>query len=392
MGIGTATIRFCLLLLIGLPLVGCTGLRVPFKPSAAEETRSMSIGNIVDTGNGNLISWDELAQKLKKASVVYVGETHTSMEDHNAQLAVLRMMYEETSCILVGMEMFPREAQPVLDRYARGEITEDEFLEEVSWDRIWGFPYQLYRGIMDFAIEKRLRIIGLNAPGSVVRTIARQGLASLTPGDRARVAEDFHLDDPKNRLRIEKEFNAHVKGHIKDAEAFFEAQLAWEETMAETIAEHLRESGRNCRILVIVGKGHISAQLGVPYLAKMRIPHEFITIAPVPIDYPHGTFDPNLAQYVLITDKVPSPHRPRLGVTIQTAEGGRGVEILDLFSGGPAAKAGISKGDIVTRVNGSAVKTAEELQQAIAEGGPEFRMEIERGGRKLSISVTISPE
>lgn len=349
----------------------------------------MVIGDVVDTGCGSLLKQDEFVEKLSDVRVVYLGETHTSSEDHKAQLAVLRKLQEKNPCIIVGMEMFPRSAQPVLDRYIKGEMTEEEFLREVQWDRVWGFPYPLYRGIIDFAREKRLRLLGLNAPSKIVSAIARGGLGSLSAEERAQVARDFHLDDAGNRLRIQKEYTVHGKEHIKSFEAFFEAQLAWEETMAETIAEQLRVGGEKCQIVVIVGKGHITGKLGIPYFAGLRVPHEYRTVAPVPFDYPFSSFDPDIAQYVMITDRSAPPHRPRLGVRIQTAASGKGVEVLDVFPESAAAKADIRKGDIIVQVDGTPVQFAEELQEAVAAGGLELTVEIERASKRLSTVVTI---
>ena len=146
-------------------------------------------------------------------------------------------------------------------------------------------------------------VLGLNAPNKVVRKIGRNGLGSLTPDERSRVARDFHLDDAANRARISKEYTVHQKGAIKDSQSFFEAQLAWEETMAQTLAQRLQQTGGKCIIVVAVGKGHITDRLGVPYLTRIRKPHEYRTVAPVPINYPFSTLDPNLADYVVLTDK-----------------------------------------------------------------------------------------
>jgi len=349
----------------------------------------MVIGDVVDTECGGLLSMDELVDRLSDARVVYLGETHTSSEDHKIQLSILRKLYEKNSCIIVGMEMFPRGAQAVLDRYIQGQMTEDEFLREVQWDRVWGFPYELYRGIIDFAREKRLRVLGLNAPSSVVRAIARGGLESLSVEDRALVARDFHLDDAANRLRIQKEYTVHGKEHIKSPEAFFEAQLAWEETMAETIVEQLRVEGEKCRIVVIVGKGHITGKLGIPYFAGLRLPHEHKTVASVPFDYPLSAFDPNIAQYVIISDRTELPRRPRLGVKILTAASGKGAEVIEVFPESAAAKADIRKGDIIVQVDGTPVRSAEELQEAVGAGGSQLTIGLERAAKRIKVVVTI---
>ena len=360
------------------------------RPAAAQgNPLQLQVGAVLETATGNVISMDELIGKISKASVVYVGETHTSMEDHRIQLEVLQKLSVEGGCVELGMEMFPATAQPILDRYIEGQMSQEDFLKEVEWQENWGFPYSLYRGLVDWQKQKRMPVLGLNAPNRIVSKIARGGLDSLTPDERSQVARHFHLDDPVNRERIRKAYSEHEKGKIKDFESFFEAQLTWEETMAQTIVERLKQTAP-CRIMVVaIGKGHLNDRLGVPYLAQLRKPHEYKTIAPVPIDYPFCTIDPNLADYVVITDKSEPPHGPRLGVTIQPGPSTGGVEILTVLPDSPAAAARLRKGDIVLSIDGSPVKSVGEVQQALARGGPDYKLLVVRDRKSITITVTI---
>ncbi len=362
---------------------------LPQPPPAQSNPVGLQVGAVVETATGNVIGMDELIGKLSNVSVVYVGEMHTSPEDHKVQLEILEKLSQGGRCVQLGMEMFPVAAQPVLDRYINGQMSEEEFLKEVGWEEVWGFPYSLYRDLINWQKQKRMPVLGLNAPYKVVRKIAHSGLGSLTPEERSQVAREFHLDDPRNRLRVRKEHTSHEKEGIKDFESFFEAQLAWEETMAQTLAEHLEKMKAKCKIVVAIGEGHINGRLGVPYLTRLRIPHEYRTVAPVPIDYPSSTFDPNLADYVVITDKSEPFHRPRLGVTIQPEASGTGVEILGVLPDSPAAAALLRKGDIIVSIDGSPVKSVEEVQQALARGGPHHEILVERDKKKIAITVTI---
>lgn len=159
--------------------------------------------------------------------------------------------------------------------------------------------------------------------------------------------------------------------------------------MAQTLAQRLEQTGGKCIIVVAIGEGHITDRLGVPYLTRIRKPHEYRTVAPVPINYPFSVLDPDLADYVVITDKSQPVHRPRLGVTIKPAASGEGVEILGILPGSPADRAAMRKGDIIISINGSIVKSVEEVQQALIRGGPDYKIIVERDNKKITFAVTI---
>jgi uncharacterized iron-regulated protein len=278
-----------------LMMASCSTVSVP-QPNPAQ---GLKIGDIVETATGKTITMDALIDDLCRASIVYVGEMHTSVQDHQVQLKVLQNLSLRGRCVELAMEMFPWTVQSILSGYIEGEISEQEFLE--TYEKTWGYPYSLYRDLINWQKAKRMPLIGINAPNDVVKKIGRNGLESLTPDERSLVAGEFHLDDPPNRARVEAEYSFHHKGQIKDFDSFFEAQLAWEETMAENLVLQLKGKRPDCIILVVLGKGHISERLGVPYLTRLRTPHEAKTVAPVPIDYPLSTSDPGMADYIIIT-------------------------------------------------------------------------------------------
>ena len=160
----------------------------------------------------------------------------------------MKGLYAQNPSLVLALEMFPRETQPLLDQYAKGVITEEEFLQEVKWDEVWGYPFQLYRGLLTWARDHHLKIVGLNAPREIVSKIAQSGLAALSLAERNRVAEDFHLNDPEHQETIRQQYRQHLKGNITDFNTFLEAQLAWEETMAETLAQTLTSAPPKSRL------------------------------------------------------------------------------------------------------------------------------------------------
>ncbi len=81
-----------------------------------------------------------------------------------------------------------------------------------------------------------------------------------------------------------------------------------------------------------------------------------------------------------------------LGVSVQDREPRReGVVVADVERGGPAARAGLRPGDIVTAVNGQAVGTARALTSAVATAAPDSRVKlaVHRGSQTLDLGVTL---
>lgn len=70
---------------------------------------------------------------------------------------------------------------------------------------------------------------------------------------------------------------------------------------------------------------------------------------------------------------------------------GRGVKVTGLVAGGPADRAGLQEGDLLAAVGGLAVDDAFTLGERVRMGRPggELRCEVWRGGRRLTVTVTL---
>ena len=368
-------------------LAGCCA-RHALPPTPAQGVSiGLKPGDILETRTGRVISSEVLLDQLDEARVVYLGETHTRLEDHQIQERILKGLFDRHPSLIVALEMFPREVQPALDRFSQGEETEEEFLRQVNWEEIWGYPFRLYRPMVLFAREKKLPLIGLNAPREVVNKIARPGLAGLSREERIRVAETFDFTNQGHREYVLEEYERHVKGSIKDFETFYEAQLAWEETMAETVVQALRDLPETTRMVVLIGSGHIWEGRGVPQNARIRFDHQYRTVIPLSADYSLRRLEPGPADYVWVTPVSPEAHRPRLGITIHALPDGGGIAISEVAVGGKAEQYGFQKGDVVRAVNGTLVSNLEDLHRSLSDQAPTKRFRIQRDGTEMEIMV-----
>ena len=78
-----------------------------------------------------------------------------------------------------------------------------------------------------------------------------------------------------------------------------------------------------------------------------------------------------------------------LGVNVQTAL--NGVSVADVSSGSAADAAGVKAGDVITAVDGTAVKSAESLRAIIDshKPGDKITLTVTRGGSSKPLSVTL---
>jgi len=91
--------------------------------------------------------------------------------------------------------------------------------------------------------------------------------------------------------------------------------------------------------------------------------------------------------------------RPRLGIEAQDTEDANGVKITDVDEGddespSPAAKAGLKEGDVITQVNGKAIKSVDELRESLKDvkKGDTVKITYKRNNQTQTIDVKFPRE
>ncbi len=67
----------------------------------------------------------------------------------------------------------------------------------------------------------------------------------------------------------------------------------------------------------------------------------------------------------------------------------RGVLVFKIMPNSPAAKAGLKSGDVILKINGQAVTTADQVQQAVENSsvGGTLQLDVRRNGQSVTVSV-----
>lgn len=223
---------------------------------------------IYDLRTKQQVTLAALLADLETARVIYVGENHDNPHDHAVQAGLLRHLWRQDRSLWVGVEMVSRPFQTALDAWAQGETEEEELLETLEWEERWGFDFDFYRPVFEFARAHRLSLVALNAPAEVTRAISRGGLEALSPEQRAELPE-LDTKNELHRAMVEEAFQEH-KMPPDRFERFYLAQLAWDETMADTVAARALAAGAPRRGFVIAGLSHLRDRLGIPSRAQRR--------------------------------------------------------------------------------------------------------------------------
>ena len=252
----------------------------------------------ITTAQGTTLDRTFVINGLIDQTVIYLGETHDSIADHQIQLEILQELHNRRPNLLIALEQFQRPYQRVLDDYQQGKLTEAQLVTNSEYETRWGFPWSLYEPLLQFAKTHNLPLIALNTPSEVTRKVSRQGLESLTFADRRFIPplSTIQVGPESYRDRIQKIYTEmHPAKSITPSGSslngsdpgstdlnksqrftrFFEAQVLWDETMADRIAQSVQQNPDRL-IVVLVGQGHLFYHDGIPNRVARRLKNKSV--------------------------------------------------------------------------------------------------------------------
>jgi len=266
----------------------------------------------------SVISLPEIVSQVADRTIVYVGEKHDRYGDHLIQLEIIRDLHRRYPKLAIGMEMFQRRYQKALDEYIAGETDTETFLKRSQYLNTWRFNYHLYEDILHYAREHNLPVVALNQEHELVSKVANQGLEQLTPEERGRIPKEMVLSDEAYEKRLRRVFEMHQTEVVSTNtpqvfEYFHQAQILWDETMAETIASFLKDRP-DFRLVVLAGSGHLVFGSGIPRRAHRRIGKDYAIVLPDPGELP----EPGMADFIVYPSMLEAPDEAKLGVVLDS--------------------------------------------------------------------------
>lgn len=82
---------------------------------------------------------------------------------------------------------------------------------------------------------------------------------------------------------------------------------------------------------------------------------------------------------------------PKLGLSVQDTDEGKGVKVIEVDDESNAAKAGVKEEDIITHVDDKAVNNVDEITKMLREKkeNPSIRLQVTRSGKSQNIEVKM---
>jgi uncharacterized iron-regulated protein len=369
-------------------------------PARKGRQAPVCLDGITDTASGDVIAANELAQRLADARVLFIGEEHTNGEFHRAQLRVIEALHAAGRKVIVGLEMFPWTTTTPLERWSRGEFTEQQFLDEARWYETWSHHWGGYRDIFAFARDKRLRMVGINAPRDVVRNVRAKGLDSLDAGTRKRMPPAIDLSSAEHRALVTSYFDAedplHSKMSPEQAEGLYQAQVTWDAAMGWNAGQALSTPVDPKEIVVVlIGSGHVAYGLGAERQLAPHFKGRIASLIPVTVRDGEGKsvagVNAAYANYLWGVPWTAQPTEPVLGVSLMGSIAKEPSKVIQVDAGSTADQSGIKVGDILRELDGTKIDGGTALQRKTGDyrWGDAAKLVIERGGQLQTLDIVF---
>ncbi len=355
--------------------------------SSATHTANKAVINLPVVKLDQTSPLAQTMQQIDDARIILVGETHTRWDHHLVQLEILKLLYQKSAKLAIGVEWFQQPFQKYLDAYIAGEMSEQEMLHLTGYFERWRFDYRLYRPIIQYAREHKIPIIALNASRELSIALSQSGFDDLSAELKDQLPESYDWSDKAYEKRLRSVFDLHpdYSGKFED---FLRGQLTWDESMAES-AVHYMDKNPDTRLLIFAGSGHIAYGSGIPNRIKRRIDVKQFSIL---VSEDFLPVSEEIADFLVLSAEQSLEPGGLIGAFLET-EGK--LVVIEGFSHNSAAKdAGLVKGTVIISVDNETVESFTDFKLAIMGKKPGDKVELHylenaEGGSKDRKSINL---
>jgi len=378
-------------------------------PLSLKADDCVPVGKVLQPKTNTWTDTTKLIHASVDKKIVLLGEHHDNLEHHRWQLQMITGLHTLNSDIVLGFEMFPRKAQPVLDSWVKGELTEQQFLKQVDWETYWTFDASLYMPLFHYARMNKIPIYALNIERSLIRQVGKQGWANVATDQREGISDPKPASDGYRRM-LAGVFMQHGENHsetpseelVSKAMAmpgfsrFVESQLVWDRAMAEAIATGVSKHPQ-AQFLAVLGSGHMMYRYGVPeQLKALDMPNPSVMVpwdTEFECDYIQADFADAVIglESIRLSEQHANTDKPRLGVYLEAADGG--VKIGKVVAGSIAETLELQANDVITSMAGKLIVDVSEVIKTVqaTQFGTWLPFTIKRGDELLDKVAKFPP-
>lgn len=137
-------------------------------------------------------------QAIARAQVVFLADFHALKQSQRSQLRILRELESSADSLILGVEFIDAAYQRELDLYLSGDLSEKEFLQRIYWTQNWGFDWDHYKPLLQWAVKHNVYVRALN------RSFAVRSQRSLRERDRfsGEIVADLVTQFPLHKIVV----------------------------------------------------------------------------------------------------------------------------------------------------------------------------------------------
>ena len=262
----------------------------PGHPSFDLDRSGYIPNRVYDTKQRRFIDFESMLASASGADVLFLGEQHDDPGTHRLEAATLEGLARRRANVVLAMEMFERDVQPLLDNYLSGSAPEHDF---IAGSRPWPRYVTDYRAMVEFARAAKWPVIASDVPRRLASLVSRRGvkiiLDSISAADRAFAAHDVicpHDDYFARFAKTMSDMPSHSGDSTKESaaektatiERIYQAQCIKDETMGESVAKAYTAASPRALVVHVNGAFHSDYGLGTAERVKRRMPGKRVAV------------------------------------------------------------------------------------------------------------------
>ncbi|MES2514239.1 MAG: ChaN family lipoprotein [Bacteroidota bacterium] len=266
------------------------------------------------------VAISDIVNEMNNQDVLFYGEEHNDSVTHYLEHKIFEALHLKfASDLVLSMEMFERDVQPVMNEYLTSDIREKNFKKDA---RAWS-NYKDYRPMVEFCKANRLDVICANAAGRYSNLAGRKGQKGLMtlPEDSKKYFAPLPYDTASGKyyeklMGLFEDGNSRKKKQSRATGETFSlimAQSLWDATMAYSISEYLQKHA-GVKVFQVNGRFHSDEHFAAATQLKKYNPQIRCLVISSGSDEKFPNIDwkkyEYLGDYIIITDpKVPKTYK-----------------------------------------------------------------------------------